>query len=196
MLKTKIDLPSIEEFLREQEEERQKGEMASHLMNLQNSLYVNVGLGPKDIMSIAQGTKYDLTNPREYQEALNYITGIKDKVTKHINTMLEKGYDPDDFEDLVLHYKYFRVMLLLVCELLERSLTETRDLIKDNQRLEAVAKPRLDGLEKYRQEIRQQERQRAQKLAEKALSGFIPEPKINAMATTRFKKIWETEEEK
>lgn len=195
MLKTKIDLPSVEEFLKQQEEEKQKGEMANVLMNLQNSLYVNVGLSPIDIKSIATETKFDLANPRDYQEAMTYISNIKEKVTKHINTMLEKGYNPDDFEDLVIHYKYFRVMLLLVCELLERSLTEGRDLIRENQRLEAVAKPRLDGLEAYRQDIRQQEHQKARTLAEKALSGFLPEPKINAILNGRLKKLIETEGE-
>jgi len=196
MLKTRIELPSVDEYLKQQDEERQKEDMANHIMNLQNSLYVNVGLCPKDIKSIAQETKYDLANPREYQDAMTYISGIKEKVVSHINNMLEKGYDSNDFEDFVLHYKYFRVMLLLVLELLERSLTETRDLIRDNQRLEAVAKPKLDGLEKYRQEIRQQERKRAQDMAEKALSGMIPDPTVIRIATNKFNRLIDADEEK
>ena len=191
--KMSIELPSVEEFLREQEEQRQKEELAKHLLNLQNSIYVNAGLNAKDVKSIARETKFDLSTPQGFSQSQNFIQSIKDKVEGHLNKILGIDWTGDDFEELVFYYKYFRVELLLVLELLERQTTETRDLIRDNQRLEAIAKPRLDGLEKYRQEIRQQERQRAQTLAEKALSGIVPEPRLSTIATVRFKKIWETE---
>jgi hypothetical protein len=191
MDRIRFDLPSVEEYLKEQEEQAAKDEMAKHLQAWQESIYVNVGLGPEEAKSIARGMVRDLSTAKGQAESSAYINSIKDKTEKHINTIIGKEWSFDDFDGLILHYKYFRVMVLVLAEMLSIREQEARQLIQDNQRLEQIAKPKLNGLETYRNEIKEQVRQEEREHARQALGKVAISLGFNTKNLSIFNSYYE-----
>jgi len=159
----KIELKSIDEFVKENEEQEEKDKLAIYLMQLQNSIYVNVGLSAKDVESIVANT-----NTQDVKTDIDKIIKIvAADINKRINAELQ------DIDDIVLHYKYYRVKVLYYALLTEKLLQQNKQLTSENIRLEAIAKPKLDGLQKYREEIKQAETKRVKDQILKGMSACL-----------------------
>jgi hypothetical protein len=129
-----------------------------------------VGLTPKDIESIIKNTDIN-TKAQTITQFMGDIAKVKEIVDKDVKARFEAGLQ--DIDDIILHYKYYRVKIYYLALLAEKLLQQNKALSDENTRLAAIAKPKLDGLDKYRNEIRQTETKKIKDQILKGVSSLL-----------------------